>query len=150
VIGRQSSSRSAHRDIRETVSEETITLSAHGSEQPERAMMAFILAMAVHAPEAEVVPSLRGNIALLTRRSRFEHVSTAGLSAPKRSVNAYSEMGTTLSACAPERNRTRWIEKIMPNTRRYPARSHLLKSSLMQPIWPSIDWLLQTFFRRLK
>ena len=78
-----------------------ILMATHGPEDPERATIPFVMALAAMASDIEVVIGFQSNGVLLIRKGCAEHVFAAGFPSLKELLDNYLEMGGELLVCGP-------------------------------------------------
>jgi len=73
----------------------------HGPEDPERATIPFVMAIAAQASDVEVVLGFQASGVLLIREGIAQHVFAAGFPPLKELLDIYLENGGKLLVCGP-------------------------------------------------
>lgn len=73
----------------------------HGPEDPEKATIPFVMAVAAQASGAEATLVFQSNAVLLLRKGMAEHVPAAGFAPVPDLLQMYREGGGRLLACVP-------------------------------------------------
>ncbi len=78
-----------------------IIIATHGPEDPERASIPFVMALAALASDMEVVLGFQGNGVMLMRNGCAEHVFASGFPSLAELMENYREMGGEYLVCGP-------------------------------------------------
>ena len=73
----------------------------HGSENPEKSSIAFVMANAAVAMESEVTVVLQSNGVLIAKKGCYEHIFAAGFDSLKKLVDTFVELGGKIIVCMP-------------------------------------------------
>lgn len=78
-----------------------IFIATHGPEDPERATIPFVMALAALASDIEVVLGFQANGVMLMRKGCAEHVFASGFPPLSELMANYREMGGEYLVCGP-------------------------------------------------
>lgn len=78
-----------------------VVVSTHGSEDPERATIPFVMATAALAMDAKATVILQANAVTSATKGCYEHVFAVGFDPLKKLVDAFVELGGTVLVCIP-------------------------------------------------
>jgi len=78
-----------------------ILMATHGPEDPERASIPFVMALAALASDMDAVIGFQASGVMLIRKGCAEHVFAAGFPPLKELLDNYLEMGGKLLVCGP-------------------------------------------------
>ena len=78
-----------------------ILMATHGPEDPERASIPFVMALAALASDMEASIGFQASGVMLIRKGCAEHVFAAGFPPLKELLDNYLEMGGQLLVCGP-------------------------------------------------
>jgi len=81
--------------------EKIVIFATHGTEDPERATLPFVIGTAALAMDVEVTVMLQGTGVLLAKKGCYEHVFAAGLPALKDLMDSFLEQGGKVLVCMP-------------------------------------------------
>jgi predicted peroxiredoxin len=81
--------------------EKIVIIATHGTEDPERASLPFVMANAALAMDVQAVVILQGTAVFLAKKGCYEHVFAAGLPPLKELVDSFIQMGGVLLICTP-------------------------------------------------
>ena len=85
----------------EEKTEKIVIFGTHGSEDPDRASLPFVIGNAALVMEVKVTIMLQGSAVFLAKKGCYEHVFAAGLPPLKDLVDSFIELGGTLLICTP-------------------------------------------------
>ena len=74
--------------------EKIVVFVTHGSENPEKASIAFVMANAALAMDSEVTVILQSNGVLIAKKGCYEHMFAAGFDPLKKLVDTFIELGS--------------------------------------------------------
>ncbi len=92
------------------MSEKLIVVSTTGSEDPEKATLAYVMANAALAMDAEVIVCLQASGVYTVTKGVYEHIKTPGHDSIKKHVETFLSNGGKIFLCIPcceERNITK-------------------------------------------
>jgi len=78
-----------------------VILATHGTEDPERATIPFVMGTAALASDVDVVIGLQGNGVWLGRKLEAEHVFAPGFPPLAKLMTDFLELGGKLLICSP-------------------------------------------------
>ncbi len=81
--------------------EKMVIVVTHGGENPEKASIAFVMANAALAMEAEVTVVLQSNGVLIAKKGCYEHIFASGFDPLKKLVDTFAELGGKILVCVP-------------------------------------------------
>jgi predicted peroxiredoxin len=83
------------------VANKLVFVLTHGPEDPEKATIPFVMAVAAQASDVEATLVFQSNSVLLLRKGMAEHVPNAGFAPLPDLIHVYRENGGRLLACVP-------------------------------------------------
>ena len=81
--------------------EKIVIFVTHGPEDPERAILPFVVANAALAMDVAVTIVLQGTGVILAKKGCYEHIFAAGLDPLKTQVDNLVEFGGQIFVCIP-------------------------------------------------
>lgn len=85
----------------ENNNDQILIMATHGPEDPERATIPFVMALAALASEMGAIIGFQSNGVLLARRDCARHVFAPGFPPLKELMDNYLELGGLLYVCGP-------------------------------------------------
>jgi predicted peroxiredoxin len=83
------------------VADRLVFVLTHGPEDPEKATLPFVMAVAAQASGAEALLIFQSNAVLLLRKGMAEHVPSSSFAPLPDLLNLYREAGGRLFGCVP-------------------------------------------------
>jgi len=81
--------------------EKLVIFATHGPDEPERAILPFVMGNGALAMDVEAVVILQASAVVLAKKGCYEHVFAAGLPPLKKLVDDFIELGGKLLVCTP-------------------------------------------------
>ncbi len=78
-----------------------VVFATHGSEDPERATLPFVVANAALAMDTKVFVVLQANGVTLATKGMYENIASPGFEPLKKLVDSFVEFGGTMLVCIP-------------------------------------------------
>ena len=96
--------------------EKIVVFATHGPEDPDRAILPFVMANAALAMDIQVVVVLQGTGVILAKKGCYEHVFAAGMPSLKELVDSFIQLGGGLLVCTPCIQERRITEDMLVDT----------------------------------